>query len=95
MLAGFAELERVVGRDRIMKQGVMWGPKPKLTAHQRREAYARRQAGETIVSVARSFNAHGPSNRRRTLPSMATEARDCGSLTEIAAPIGFVPCTIA
>ena len=44
--------------DRAMKQGVVFGHKPKLTYHQRQEAIARRDAGEPIVSIARSYNVH-------------------------------------
>lgn len=65
VLAGLAEFERELivertseGRARAVKEGVQFGRKPKLTAHQRREAIARREAGETIVSIAKSFNVH-------------------------------------
>src|SRR3954469_3136844 len=39
-----------------MTKGVRFGRKPKLTAHQRQEAIARRDAGETLVEIARSYN---------------------------------------
>jgi len=65
VLAGLAEFERELivertseGRNRAMTDGVMFGRKPKLTHHQRQEAIARRKAGETIVSIARSYNVH-------------------------------------
>jgi len=65
VLAGLAEFERELivertgeGRDRAIKQGVVFGRKPKLTYHQRQEAIARRDAGEPIVSIARSYNVH-------------------------------------
>lgn len=32
------------------------GRKPKLTAHQRREALTRREQGETLTAIARSYN---------------------------------------
>ena len=32
------------------------GRKPKLTTEQRREALARRTAGETLMEIARSYN---------------------------------------
>jgi IS30 family transposase len=32
------------------------GRKPKLTVHQRREAVARRDAGETLTDIGRSYN---------------------------------------
>jgi IS30 family transposase len=37
---------------------VVFGRKPKLTPHQRREAMARREAGETLVDIARTFGVH-------------------------------------
>ena len=62
MLAAIAEFERELirertgeGRKRAMAKGVRFGRKPKLTAHQRREAIARRD-GETLVEIARSYN---------------------------------------
>ena len=65
VLAGLAEFERELivertgeGRQRAMAQGVVFGRKPKLTHHQRMEAIARREAGETLVSIARSYNVH-------------------------------------
>ena len=65
VLAGLAEFERELivertgeGRDRAMKQGVVFGRKSKLTYHQRQEAIARRNAGETGQSIARSYNVH-------------------------------------
>ena len=41
-----------------MAKGVVFGRKPKLTHHQRLEAIARREAGETVQSIARSYNVH-------------------------------------
>jgi hypothetical protein len=62
LLAAIAEFERELirertgeGRKRAMAKGVRFGRKPKLTAHQRREAIARRD-GETLVEIARSYN---------------------------------------
>jgi len=53
VLGGLAEFERELirtrtgeGRDRAKARGVILGRKPKLTGHQRREALARREAGE-------------------------------------------------
>lgn len=63
LLAAIAEFERELirertgeGRKRAMAKGVRFGRKPKLTPHQRREAIARRDAGETLVEIARSYN---------------------------------------
>jgi DNA invertase Pin-like site-specific DNA recombinase len=65
VLAGLAEFERELiiqrtgeGRDRAMAQGVAFGRKPKLTHHQRQEVIARREAGETVQAIARSYNVH-------------------------------------
>jgi DNA invertase Pin-like site-specific DNA recombinase len=63
VLGGLAEFERELirartddGRKRAMARGVRFGRKPKLTAHQVREALARREAGEPLVEIARSYN---------------------------------------
>ena len=50
-------LERTArGRADAKAKGVKFGRKPKLTAHQQREARERIEAGETQRSVARSYN---------------------------------------
>ena len=50
-------LERTArGRAEAKERGVQFGRKPKLTAHQQREARARVAKGETQRSVARSYN---------------------------------------
>src|SRR5713101_7316728 len=63
MLGVAAKLERrriaertARGRADTKAKGVKFGRKPKLTAHQQREAQNRLQAGETQRSVARSYN---------------------------------------
>jgi len=63
VLGGLAEFERELirvrtdeGRRRAMARGVQFGRKPKLTPHQIREAIARREAGEPLVEIARSYN---------------------------------------
>jgi DNA invertase Pin-like site-specific DNA recombinase len=62
VLAGLAEFERELirtrtgeGRARAKARGVRMGRKPKLTPHQRMEAIARREAGEPIVEIGRSY----------------------------------------
>ena len=62
VLAGLAEFERELirartgeGRERAKARGVRMGRKPKLTAHQRKEALARRADGEPLVDIARSY----------------------------------------
>src|SRR3954467_7283105 len=62
VLAGLAEFERELirartgeGRARAKARGVRLGRKPKLTPHQRREALRRRDDGEPLVEIARTF----------------------------------------
>jgi DNA invertase Pin-like site-specific DNA recombinase len=62
VLAGLAEFERELirsrtaeGRARAKARGVKLGRKPKLTPHQQREAIARRDAGEALTDIARTF----------------------------------------
>jgi DNA invertase Pin-like site-specific DNA recombinase len=62
VLAGLAEFERELirtrtgeGRERAKARGVRMGRKPKLTPHQRREALARRDAGEPLADIGRSY----------------------------------------
>jgi DNA invertase Pin-like site-specific DNA recombinase len=63
VLGGPAEFEWHVivartgeGRKRARTRGALFGRAPKLTPHQRREAIARRDAGETLMDIARSYN---------------------------------------
>jgi hypothetical protein len=42
-------------RKRAMAAGVKFGRKRKLSEYQRAEALKRRDAGETVVSIARSY----------------------------------------
>jgi DNA invertase Pin-like site-specific DNA recombinase len=62
VLGGLAEFERHLilartseGRKRAQQRGVRFGRKPKLTAHQQQEAFARMAAGEALVDIARSY----------------------------------------
>jgi DNA invertase Pin-like site-specific DNA recombinase len=62
VLGGLAEFERELirtrtgeGRKRAQDRGVRFGRPRKLTAHQRQEALARLQAGETQADIARSY----------------------------------------
>jgi len=66
VLGGLAEFERELirartseGQARAKARGVRLGRKPKLTPHQRREALKRRDAGEPVREIARSYNVHG------------------------------------
>jgi DNA invertase Pin-like site-specific DNA recombinase len=63
VLGGLAEFERELiqartgeGRERAKVRGVILGRKPKLTVHQRSEAMARRESGEVLTEIARSYN---------------------------------------
>lgn len=63
MLGGLAEFERELirartgeGRKRAKERGVRFGRPRKLTAHQRREALDRLDAGETQADIARTYN---------------------------------------
>jgi DNA invertase Pin-like site-specific DNA recombinase len=73
VLGGLAEFERELimsrtseGRERAKARGIRMGRRPKLNAHQRGEALARRDAGESIVDIARSYAvAHSTISRLR------------------------------
>ena len=63
VLAGLAEFERELirtrtgeGRARAKAAGQKLGRAFKLTPHQRQEAIARRDAGETLTAIAKSYN---------------------------------------
>lgn len=62
VLGGLAEFERELirartgeGRRRAQARGVHMGRPPALNADQRREALARREAGEALTDIARTF----------------------------------------
>ncbi len=73
VLGGLAEFERSLirtrtgeGRERAMRNGVRFGRKPKLTAHQRQEALKRRESGEPLTAIGRSYNvSHSTISRLR------------------------------
>lgn len=63
VLGGLAEFERDLirsrtgqGRERAKARGVKMGRPPKLTPHQVQEARRRRDAGEPMRDIARSYN---------------------------------------
>jgi DNA invertase Pin-like site-specific DNA recombinase len=63
VLGGLAEFERNLirartseGRERAKARGIKMGRRPKLTPHQQREAIARRERGEVLTEIARSYN---------------------------------------
>jgi DNA invertase Pin-like site-specific DNA recombinase len=63
VLGGLAEFERDLirartgeGRARAVARGQRMGRPPKLTDHQKREAIKRRDQGETLAEIGRSYN---------------------------------------
>ena len=65
VLGGLAEFERDLirartaeGRQRAKARGVRLGRRPKLTPHQQQEARRRKENGEPIRDIARSYNVH-------------------------------------
>ena len=63
VLGGLAEFERDLirartgeGRERAKARGVKMGRKPKLTPHQMKEALRRRDQGEPMRDIGKSFN---------------------------------------
>jgi DNA invertase Pin-like site-specific DNA recombinase len=63
ILGGLAEFERDLikartddGRQRAMARGKRFGRKPKLTTHQIAEALPRRDAGEALTEIAKTYN---------------------------------------
>jgi DNA invertase Pin-like site-specific DNA recombinase len=62
ILAAIAEFERKQildrtsqGRQRAMAKGIKFGRHPKLDDYQRQEAIRRREAGEFMADIARSY----------------------------------------
>jgi DNA invertase Pin-like site-specific DNA recombinase len=47
------------GRARAVARGQRMGRPPKLTPHQQREAIRRREKGETLAEIGRSYNVSG------------------------------------
>src|SRR6516225_6675982 len=65
VLGGLAKFERELirartseGRERAKANGKSLGRPHKLTTHQQREAMKRREDGEPVREIARSFNEH-------------------------------------
>jgi DNA invertase Pin-like site-specific DNA recombinase len=63
VVGGLAEFERELirartgeGRERAKARGVKMGRKPKLTPHQMHEAIKRRDTGEPVREIARTYN---------------------------------------
>jgi DNA invertase Pin-like site-specific DNA recombinase len=73
VLGGLAEFERELirartgdGRERAKARGQSLGRPFKLTPHQRSEAIRRRDRGETLSDIARSYNVHPSTISRLT-----------------------------
>lgn len=71
VLGGLAEFERELikartgeGRSRAKARGVKMGRPPALTHHQQCEALQRRENGETVRDIARSYNVSPPTISR-------------------------------
>jgi DNA invertase Pin-like site-specific DNA recombinase len=78
VLSGLAEFERELvrvrtgaGRARAKERGVKLGRRPKLTAHQKREALERKERGEPLIEIARSYNVHYSTISRLMPPQVA------------------------
>jgi DNA invertase Pin-like site-specific DNA recombinase len=63
VLGGLSEFERDLirartgeGRARVVARGQRMGRPPKLTPHQQKEAIKRREQGETLAEIGRSYN---------------------------------------
>ena len=76
VLGGIAEFERDLiairtaeGRERARKNGVRFGPKPKLSFHQIEEIRKRREQGESCRFLARSY---------RVSPNTISRIKGCG-----------------
>jgi DNA invertase Pin-like site-specific DNA recombinase len=76
VLGGLAEFERELirartseGQARAKANGVKLGRKPKLTPHQRREALKRRDRGERVREIARSYNVNASTISRLAIPT--------------------------
>jgi DNA invertase Pin-like site-specific DNA recombinase len=78
VLGGLAEFERSLilvrtgeGRARAMARGVRFGRKPKLSPFQITEALRRREAGESLTDIARTYGVnHSTISRLRPRPPM-------------------------
>lgn len=74
VLGGLAEFERQLirartseGRGRALARGVKMGRKPKLTPHQVKEVLQRKENGEAVREIARSYNVHNSTISRLTV----------------------------
>ena len=89
VLGGLAEFERELirtrtgeGRARAKARGVRLGRPPKLTSHQVKEALRRRDAGEPMRDIARTYNV-SHSTISRLGASSSSGAASTGILVKI------------
>ena len=80
VLGGLAEFERDLIRCAPAKAAVARGQRmsrpPKLTAHQQKEAIKRRDRGETLAEIGRSYNVSAATISRLTPHDVALEGCD-------------------
>jgi hypothetical protein len=84
VLGGLAEFERELirartgeGRERARSAGVRFGRPNKLSAHQRREALQRMEAGEPVVELARTFGVDRATLYRMQAIASALKVGEC------------------
>jgi DNA invertase Pin-like site-specific DNA recombinase len=84
VLGGLAEFERELirartgeGRERAKAKGVRFGRPAKLSAHQRREALQRMDAGESVVDLARTFGVDRATLYRMQALASALKVGEC------------------
>ena len=84
VLRGLAEFERELirartgeGRERAKAKGVRFGRPAKLSAHQRREALQRMDAGEPVVELARTFGVDRATLYRMQALASALKVGEC------------------
>lgn len=89
VLGGLAEFERYLirvrtgeGRARAKTRGVKMGRWPKLTPHQMREAIKRRDAGEPMRDIGKSFNVSHSTISRLAARELKVRFRPCLQLDQ-------------
>jgi DNA invertase Pin-like site-specific DNA recombinase len=84
VLGGLGEFERELikartgqGRERAKAKGVRFGPPLKMSAHQRREALERLNAGDSVVDVASTFGVDRATLYRMQALASALKVGEC------------------
>jgi DNA invertase Pin-like site-specific DNA recombinase len=65
------------GSERAKAKGVQFGRPPKMSAHQRREALQRMDAGESMVDLARTFGVDRAALYRMKALASALKVGEC------------------